>query len=71
MKVALILVLALIVGAKTTQKSLSPIISGKDAKRGQFPYQAYLSLYGKISSACGGVLLSQWYVVTAAHCAFE
>lgn len=75
MKVILILVVALIfVVDTTTEKVLSPIISGKEAKSGQFPYQAFLRLFQKRSDKpfeCGGVVLSQWYIVTAAHCVDE
>ncbi|GLH16640.1 Blast:Serine proteases 1/2 [Gryllus bimaculatus] len=46
----------------------SRIINGVQASRGQFPYQAALYLNG--NGFCGGSLISQRWVLTAAHCAF-
>jgi len=44
------------------------IIGGTDALDGQYPYQVSLkrTLIGK--HICGGVIISQKYVITAAHC---
>lgn len=42
------------------------IVNGAFAARGQFPYQVSVRVNGEHS--CGGALISQNYVVTAAHC---
>ncbi|XP_067004098.1 serine protease 27 [Anabrus simplex] len=41
------------------------IIGGDEALFGEFPWQAHLRISGY---QCGGVLLSRWFVATAAHC---
>lgn len=48
------------------QPSTSRIIGGSEAKSGQWPWQ--LSLHFKGSHICGGVLISPYFVVSAAHC---
>ena len=42
------------------------IIGGQDAYRGQFPWQAALLIGG--SGFCGGSLISNIWVLTAAQC---
>ena len=42
------------------------VTNGQDAYRGQFPWQAALSIDGR--SFCGGSLISNQWVLTAAHC---
>ena len=45
------------------------ITGGQLATLGQFPYQAGLMLYVQGGAAwCGGSIISDRYVVTAAHC---
>ena len=46
------------------------IVGGKEASRGQFPWQAQLMLKhdGRYRLACGGTLISHEIVLTAAHC---
>ncbi|XP_058837319.1 brachyurin-like [Topomyia yanbarensis] len=48
----------------------SKIVNGQEAQPGQFPYQALvLSFFsGGNSGLCGGTVLSQNFVMTAAHC---
>jgi secreted trypsin-like serine protease len=41
------------------------IIGGNEAHFGEFPWQAHIRIAGY---QCGGVLVSRWYVATAAHC---
>jgi hypothetical protein len=41
------------------------IIGGNEAYFGEFPWQAHIRIAGY---QCGGVLVSRWYVATAAHC---
>ncbi|KAK7790018.1 hypothetical protein R5R35_012979 [Gryllus longicercus] len=45
----------------------SRIVNGATATRGQFPYQVALYLDGR--SFCGGSIISNRWVLTAAHCA--
>uniref|UniRef100_A0A8C7A0Y3 Coagulation factor IX n=1 Tax=Neovison vison TaxID=452646 RepID=A0A8C7A0Y3_NEOVI len=45
---------------------LTRVVGGKDAKPGQFPWQVLLN--GKIEAFCGGSIISEKWVVTAAHC---
>jgi len=51
--------------------SASPkIIDGKAVPNGKYPFMAYVQLYrkGKIYASCGGSLIDQDSVLTAAHC---
>ncbi|XP_022377028.1 coagulation factor IX isoform X2 [Enhydra lutris kenyoni] len=45
---------------------LTRVVGGKDAKPGQFPWQVLLN--GKIDAFCGGSIINEKWVVTAAHC---
>lgn len=45
------------------------IVGGSQAATGQFPYQVSVRVGGKHS--CGGALISQSFIVTAAHCVFR
>lgn len=44
------------------------IIGGEEVKRGTYPHQAGLII--DIFSFCGGSLISNLYVMTAAHCTY-
>ncbi|XP_012881416.1 PREDICTED: coagulation factor IX [Dipodomys ordii] len=44
----------------------SRVVGGADAKPGQFPWQVLLN--GKIPAFCGGSIINEKWVVTAAHC---
>lgn len=42
------------------------VVGGNDAVRSQFPYQ--ISLRRDHSHVCGGSIISNRYILTAAHC---
>ncbi|KAM5128444.1 coagulation factor IX isoform 1-T1 [Callospermophilus lateralis] len=42
------------------------VVGGENAKPGQFPWQVLLN--GKINAFCGGSIINEKWVVTAAHC---
>ncbi|XP_076301532.1 chymotrypsin-2-like [Lasioglossum baleicum] len=44
------------------------IVNGEDAKEGDIPYQVSLQNKGSDFHFCGGSVLSENYVITAAHC---
>jgi V8-like Glu-specific endopeptidase len=52
----------------TQAKPQSRIIGGSDAMYGEFPWQAHIKLN---KQQCGGVLLNNYYVLTAAHCIYQ
>ncbi|EDW72950.1 uncharacterized protein Dwil_GK17276 [Drosophila willistoni] len=62
----------IVINPATTRRQLSPegrITGGEIAERNQFPYQVGLLLYVNGGAAwCGGTLISDRWVVTAAHC---
>uniref|UniRef100_A0A8D2DWK8 Coagulation factor IX n=1 Tax=Sciurus vulgaris TaxID=55149 RepID=A0A8D2DWK8_SCIVU len=53
---------------QSTQPSndFSRVVGGENAKPGQFPWQVLLN--GKIDAFCGGSIINEKWVVTAAHC---
>ncbi|KAL6435846.1 hypothetical protein ACFW04_005604 [Cataglyphis niger] len=46
------------------------IVGGRIAKPGEIPYQVSLQIIETGHHFCGGVVLNQKYVLTAAHCVF-
>ncbi|XP_054435538.1 coagulation factor IX [Pteronotus mesoamericanus] len=42
------------------------VVGGEDAEPGQFPWQVILN--GKVDTLCGGSIINEKWVVTAAHC---
>ncbi|KAJ3656359.1 hypothetical protein Zmor_015442 [Zophobas morio] len=62
--------LLLAVSQPSTQKHIAPrIVGGSDARAGQFPYAAAIYITKPDSTTfCGGVLLSNLWVLTAANC---
>lgn len=62
-------------GFTTLEKLSSRIIEGEPAKDGQFPWQAYLFSMAdanqQIGYVCGGSVITEKTVVTAAHCVYQ
>lgn len=42
------------------------VIGGSDAQKGQFPFQISLRVGG--SHVCGGTIITNKFILTAAHC---
>lgn len=54
---------------KVLSNQLSRIVNGVDTFAGEFPWMVSLKLRG--SHFCGGALVSNSWIVTAAHCVYE
>ncbi|XP_014474147.1 PREDICTED: trypsin-2-like [Dinoponera quadriceps] len=65
MKVAILLIIGVVTG-QTYGDAPEAIVGGFMAKEGQFPYQVSLRSYG--SHYCGGSIIGETHILTAAHC---
>lgn len=67
-----LILLAVVVTLATAQYKIEPrIVQGHDAIRGQFPFYVYLEviILPQSGAICGASLISNQWIVTAAHCA--
>lgn len=73
MRVEGIIILLAIFIALASSKTASKfrIFNGKDAMDGQFPYQASLRNKDSLRVHCGGAIISNRFVLTAAHCCYD
>ncbi|XP_011504648.1 PREDICTED: trypsin-like [Ceratosolen solmsi marchali] len=46
------------------------IIGGEDAEIMEFPYIVSIRYYKENQHFCGGSIISEWHILTAAHCLF-
>lgn len=55
----------------TKFKIRNRIINGRDSENGNFPYYVFLSEHPTTNFISGGVIISEWHVLTAAHCVWK
>lgn len=64
---SLICLIITLTGAINANNSVSPrIIKGQEASIGEFPFAVSIRLRGQ--HTCGGSIIDQYHVITAAHC---
>ncbi|XP_066591615.1 ovochymase-1-like [Prorops nasuta] len=69
MAITVLCLLALVAASQALPFDLTPrIVNGQDAKEGEFPYQVSLQYKAGRFHYCGGSILNEYYVLTAAHC---
>lgn len=67
--IAKLLVLSALVAVTLATPFSGRIVGGADATPGQFPYQVSLRI--KDSHTCGGSIIDNQWILTAAHCVAE
>ncbi|XP_066591616.1 mite allergen Der f 3-like [Prorops nasuta] len=69
MAITVLCLLALAVVSQAFPNDLTPrIVNGQDAKEGEFPFQVSIQYKKDNFHFCGGSILNEYYVLTAAHC---
>ncbi|KAJ3649428.1 hypothetical protein Zmor_021172 [Zophobas morio] len=58
------------IAALVSNKNIKPkIVNGDQASLGQFPWQVAINFFGEVETWwCGGVIISEQFILTAAHC---
>lgn len=68
---ALCLLIASVFSIRPNIKISNRILGGRESGKGFFPYYAMLSELKIINLICGGSIISEWHILTAAHCVNE
>lgn len=72
MKASRLFSVAFCVATATSALTMEPyIFGGRNAKEGQFPYQVSIRKRDHKLHRCGGSILSNRFILTAAHCAYS
>uniref|UniRef100_A0A4W3HHA7 Peptidase S1 domain-containing protein n=1 Tax=Callorhinchus milii TaxID=7868 RepID=A0A4W3HHA7_CALMI len=58
--------LGVIIGQCGEKHVFSMIVGGSDASLGSWPWQ--VTLYNNYNHVCGGSIIDQFWILTAAHC---
>lgn len=65
---------ATVCGRSIVDESLNRIAGGRSAIQGEFPWQVSVQtneVFGEFEHVCGGTLISESFILTAAHCVNE
>lgn len=65
-----LLVASLFIATTLSFKLTSRIIGGQDSDTGRFPYYVALFNYETSKHICGGAIIDEWHILTAAHCVY-
>ncbi|CAG2105238.1 unnamed protein product [Medioppia subpectinata] len=51
--------------------TVSRIFNGRRATDGELPWHVYIKISTKLNYYCGGSILNEWWILTAAHCVVQ